>query len=68
MPAAMESIFGPSEKTHINISGRESITFAGQTLSARVDSSRRFSPGEKIRLGFNLSLASIFDKQTENRM
>ncbi|WP_223475240.1 ABC transporter ATP-binding protein [Oricola indica] len=44
------------------------ITFAGQTLSARVDSSRRFSPGEKVRLGFNLSLASIFDKQTENRM
>jgi len=31
MPAAMESIFGPSEKTHINISGRESITFAGET-------------------------------------
>gem|GEM_PF-1022864 len=31
MPRQMESIFGPSEKTHINISGRESITISGET-------------------------------------
>jgi len=36
MPRQLESIFGPSEKTHINLSGRESITFAGET--------RRVSP------------------------
>jgi len=31
MPKQLESIFGPSEKTHINITGREEITFAGET-------------------------------------
>ena len=36
MPRQLESIFGPGDKTHINISGRESITFAGE--------SRRVSP------------------------
>lgn len=36
MPRQLESIFGPGEKTHINISGREAITFAGE--------SRRVSP------------------------
>ncbi len=35
MPRQLESIFGPSEKTHINISGRESITLSGETR--RVD-------------------------------
>jgi hypothetical protein len=36
MPRQLESIFGPGDKTHINISGREEITFAGE--------SRRISP------------------------
>jgi hypothetical protein len=31
MPRQLESIFGPSEKTHINITGRESITISGKT-------------------------------------
>ena len=35
MPSQLESIFGPGDKTHINISGREEITFAGE--SRRVD-------------------------------
>jgi len=35
MPSQLESIFGPGENTHINISGREEITFAGE--SRRVD-------------------------------
>jgi len=44
------------------------VSFDGQTLSARVDSSRRFRPGDTVRLGFNLPMASVFDRQTENRM
>ncbi|MGD8413977.1 MAG: cell surface protein SprA, partial [Candidatus Latescibacterota bacterium] len=35
MPKQLESIFGPGENTHINISGREEITFAGE--SRKVD-------------------------------
>ncbi|MCK5619657.1 MAG: hypothetical protein KAJ17_09665, partial [Candidatus Krumholzibacteria bacterium] len=35
MPSQLESIFGPGDKTHINISAREEITFAGE--SRRVD-------------------------------
>ncbi len=44
------------------------ISFGGQTVSARVDSSKRFRPGDKVRLGFNLPMASLFDQTTENRM
>jgi hypothetical protein len=35
MPSQLESIFGPGDKTQINISGREEITFAGE--SRKVD-------------------------------
>jgi hypothetical protein len=35
MPKQLESIFGPGENTHIDISGREEITFAGE--SRKVD-------------------------------
>ncbi|MDH3198560.1 MAG: hypothetical protein OEO21_10010, partial [Candidatus Krumholzibacteria bacterium] len=35
MPRQLESIFGPSDKTHINITGRESITISGK--STKVD-------------------------------
>jgi hypothetical protein len=31
MPSQLESIFGPGEKTHIDITGREEITFAGES-------------------------------------
>jgi hypothetical protein len=31
MPSQLESIFGPGDKTHIDISGREEITFAGES-------------------------------------
>jgi multiple sugar transport system ATP-binding protein len=44
------------------------ISFGGQTVSARVDSSKRFRPGDNVRLSFNLPMASLFDQQTENRM
>jgi len=44
------------------------ITLGGQTLSARVDGTQRFRPGDKVRLGFNLPMASLFDRQTETRM
>ena len=44
------------------------LSFGGQTLSARVDGSKRFRPGEKVRLGFNMQMASLFDPQSEARM
>jgi len=44
------------------------ISFGGQTLSARVDGSKRFRPGDKVYLGFNLPMTSLFDRQTETRM
>ncbi|GAB4359384.1 MAG: ABC transporter ATP-binding protein [Oricola sp.] len=44
------------------------ISFGGQTVSARVDSSKRFRPGDKVCLRFNLPMASLFDRKTENRM
>jgi hypothetical protein len=31
MPSQLESIFGPGDKTHITITGREEITFAGES-------------------------------------
>ena len=44
------------------------VSFGGHTVSARVDSSQRFRPGDKVRLGFNMPMASIFDQKTETRM
>ncbi|WP_193177358.1 ABC transporter ATP-binding protein [Oricola nitratireducens] len=44
------------------------VSLGGHTLSARVDSSQRFRRGDKVRIGFNLSMASIFDQETEIRL
>jgi multiple sugar transport system ATP-binding protein len=44
------------------------VSLGGQALSARVDSSQRFRPGDKVRIGFNLPMASIFDQKTETRL
>jgi multiple sugar transport system ATP-binding protein len=40
----------------------------GQTLSARVESSRFYKPGEKVNLRFRVGLASLFDGATGDRV
>ncbi len=41
---------------------------AGKPVSVRVDSGRRYQPGEKVFLTFNPAMASLFDAETENRL
>jgi multiple sugar transport system ATP-binding protein len=40
----------------------------GQTVSARVESSHRFAPGEKVKLRFRVGLASLFDAESGERL
>jgi multiple sugar transport system ATP-binding protein len=40
----------------------------GQTLSARLDSSRSFAPGQKVDLRFRIGLASLFAESTGDRL
>jgi multiple sugar transport system ATP-binding protein len=40
----------------------------GQPLSARVESSRQFAPGEKVEVRFRVNLASLFDEATGDRL
>ncbi|KQV27547.1 ABC transporter ATP-binding protein [Rhizobium sp. Root1203] len=44
------------------------LKHAGHTMSVRINGSRRFSPGSRVKLGFDMSLASIFDAETELRL
>jgi multiple sugar transport system ATP-binding protein len=44
------------------------LKHAGHTMSVRINGSRRFSPGAGVKLGFDMSLASIFDAETELRL
>jgi multiple sugar transport system ATP-binding protein len=44
------------------------LKHAGHTMSVRINGSRRFSPGSAVKLGFDMSLASIFDAVNENRI
>jgi len=44
------------------------LKHAGHTMSVRVNGARRFSPGTGVKLGFDMSLASLFDAQTELRI
>ncbi|MBZ9655924.1 ABC transporter ATP-binding protein [Phyllobacterium sp. 2063] len=44
------------------------LKVAGKAISVRVDSGRRYQPGEKVFLTFNPAMASIFDAETENRL
>jgi multiple sugar transport system ATP-binding protein len=44
------------------------LKLAGHVLSVRTGGARRFSPGTKVRLGFDMSLASLFDAETEDRI
>jgi len=44
------------------------LKLAGQTISVRINGSRRFRPGTPVKLGFDMSLASLFDAGTELRI
>ncbi|MDB5523168.1 MAG: msmX [Rhizobium sp.] len=44
------------------------LKFAGNTISVRIAGSRRYAPGTKIKLSFDMSLASLFDAGTELRI
>ncbi|WP_245425449.1 ABC transporter ATP-binding protein [Phyllobacterium brassicacearum] len=44
------------------------LKVAGKAISVRVDSGRRYQPGEKVFLTFNPAMASVFDAETENRL
>ncbi len=44
------------------------LKHAGHTMSVRVGGHRRFSPGTKVRLGLDMTMASLFDAQSEERL
>lgn len=44
------------------------LNHAGHTMSVRINGARRLSPGVRVKLGFDMSLASIFDAETELRL
>ncbi|KQO83593.1 ABC transporter ATP-binding protein [Rhizobium sp. Leaf262] len=44
------------------------LKLAGHTLSVRVGGHRRFAPGTKVKLAFDMSMASLFDATTEERI
>ncbi|MBP1857179.1 ABC transporter ATP-binding protein [Rhizobium herbae] len=44
------------------------LKLAGQTISVRIAGSRRYAPGTALKLSFDMSMASVFDAGTENRV
>jgi multiple sugar transport system ATP-binding protein len=44
------------------------LKFAGQTISVRIAGARRYAPGTRIGLSFDIGLASLFDAETELRL
>ncbi|MDL2400590.1 ABC transporter ATP-binding protein [Rhizobium mayense] len=44
------------------------LKHAGHIMSVRINGARRFSAGTPVKLGFDMSLASLFDAQTELRI
>ncbi len=44
------------------------LKFAGITMSVRIAGSRRYRPGSQVRLSFDMSLASMFDAKSEDRL
>jgi multiple sugar transport system ATP-binding protein len=44
------------------------IKHAGHTMSVRVNGSRRFAAGSAVKLIFDMSVASLFDATTEDRI
>jgi multiple sugar transport system ATP-binding protein len=44
------------------------LKLAGQTISVRIAGARRYAPGRAVKLSFDMSMASVFDAVTENRV
>ncbi|TPW33561.1 ABC transporter ATP-binding protein [Martelella alba] len=44
------------------------LKHAGHLISVRVGGNRRYRTGQKIKLGFNMDLASLFDAKSEMRL
>ncbi len=44
------------------------LKLAGQTISVRIPGARRYAPGTAVKLSFDMSMASVFDATTENRI
>ena len=44
------------------------LKHAGQVLGVRTAGTRRYRPGTKVRLGFDMAVASLFDATTEERI
>jgi len=44
------------------------LKYAGHTMSVRINGARRFHPGSAVKLGFDMTLASLFDAQSELRI
>jgi multiple sugar transport system ATP-binding protein len=44
------------------------LKLAGKLLSARIESSQIFNPGEKVKVRFRVGLASLFDLESSNRL
>jgi multiple sugar transport system ATP-binding protein len=44
------------------------LKLAGQVLSVRIAGTRRFKPGSTVNLSFDMSVASLFDAKTEERL
>ncbi|MGI2031362.1 ABC transporter ATP-binding protein [Rhizobium panacihumi] len=44
------------------------LKLAGHTISVRVGGARRYAVGAQVRLGFDMTMASLFDAGTEERI
>ncbi|PYE86739.1 carbohydrate ABC transporter ATP-binding protein (CUT1 family) [Phyllobacterium leguminum] len=44
------------------------LKVASKPLSVRVESGKRYRPGEQVKVSFNLSMASLFDAKSEERI
>ncbi len=44
------------------------LKHAGHLMSVRIGGARRYAPGSKVRMAFDMSMASLFDAETEDRI
>lgn len=44
------------------------LKHAGQSMSVRIGGNRRYSPGAQVKLAYDMSLASLFDAESELRI
>ena len=44
------------------------LKHAGHTMSVRIGGAKRYAPGAKLQLSFDMTVASLFDAETEERI